>query len=263
MAPTLQRRTLLLVTGASRGLGRELAVKLTARLASGSVVVLTARNEADLMRTAEMIALTAPPDVRVVPLACDLAVADDHDLERIVGAGLESNPSVEAAMIIHNSGSVGDVSRTALQHDSVASADSYFRLNVAAVVALNGVFLRQVGQRAAHVTVINISSLCALQPFKSMSLYCAGKAARDMFFRVLAAEHPELRVLNYAPGPLVTDMARTVADTTADPDIQKMFREGVDGGFLTCATTVERLINALESDKFESGSHVDYFDKDE
>ncbi|KAF0292062.1 hypothetical protein FJT64_009902 [Amphibalanus amphitrite] len=76
--PSEPRRTLLLVTGASRGLGRELAVKLTARLASGSVVVLTARNEADLMRTAEMIALTAPPDVRVVPLACDLAVADDH-----------------------------------------------------------------------------------------------------------------------------------------------------------------------------------------
>lgn len=258
----LQRRTLLLVTGASRGLGRELAVKLTARLAPGSVVVLTARNETDLVRTAELIALLAPPDVRVVTLACDMASADDRDLERIVGAGLETNPTLEAAMIIHNMGSVGDVSRTALQHDSVAETDLYFRLNVTAVVALNGVFLRRVRERAAHVTVINISSLCALQPFKTMSLYCTGKAARDMFFRVLSAEQPELRVLNYAPGPLMTEMAHKIANTTTDSGIQKMFLEGVAGGFLTCAATVERLVGVLEGDKFESGAHVDYFDKE-
>ena len=259
---SLRRRTVLLVTGASRGLGRELAVKLTARLAPGSVVLLTARSETDLRRTAEQIQLTAPPDIRVVPLACDLASADDRDLERIVGAALETNPALEAAVIIHNSGSVGDVSRTALQHDSLAETEPYFRLNVSSVVALNGVFLRLVRGRAARITVINISSLCALQPFKTMSLYCTGKAARDMFFRVLAAEHPELRVLNYSPGPLVTDMTRKVASTTTDPDVQKMFQDGVDGGFLTCAATVERLIGLLEGDKFESGAHVDYFDKE-
>ena len=250
------------MTGASRGLGRELAVKLTARLASGSVVVLTARCEADLLHTAELIDLVAPPDVRVVTLACDLAVAEDHDLERIVDTALNANPSLEAAMIIHNSGSVGDVSRTAPQHDQMTETDPYFRLNVSSVVALNGVFLRRVKDKVAHTTVINISSLCAVQPFKSMSLYCAGKAARDMFFRVLATEHPELRVLNYAPGPLVTDMTRKVADTTADPDVQKMFQDGVNGGFLTCAASVARLIGILEGDKFESGAHVDYYDKE-
>jgi len=47
---------------------------------------------------------------------------------------------------------------------------------------------------------VNISSLCALQPFRSWALYCSGKAARDMMFRVLAAEEPDVRVLNYAPG---------------------------------------------------------------
>ena len=34
----------------------------------------------------------------------------------------------------------------------------------------------------------------------------SGKAARDMFFKVLAAEEKDISVLNYAPGPLDTHM---------------------------------------------------------
>lgn len=59
---------------------------------------------------------------------------------------------------------------------------------------------------SAAIEVINISSLCAVQPFKSWGLYCAGKAGRDMLFKVLAAEEPNVTVLNYAPGPLDNDM---------------------------------------------------------
>lgn len=47
---------------------------------------------------------------------------------------------------------------------------------------------------------MNISSLCAVKPFKNWALYCSGKASRDMMFQVLALEEPDVRVLNYAPG---------------------------------------------------------------
>lgn len=47
---------------------------------------------------------------------------------------------------------------------------------------------------------MNVSSLCAMKPFKNWALYCSGKAARDMMFQVLALEEPDVRVLNYAPG---------------------------------------------------------------
>lgn len=66
-------------------------------------------------------------------------------------------------------------------------------------------FPRRLGLRR---TVVNISSLCALKPFPSWVLYCTGKAARDMMFRVLAEEEPDVRVLNYAPGecPTIADL---------------------------------------------------------
>ena len=40
-------------------------------------------------------------------------------------------------------------------------------------------------------TIINISSLAALQPFVTWGNYCAGKAARDTLFKVLALEENE------------------------------------------------------------------------
>lgn len=73
--------------------------------------------------------------------------------------------------------------------------------------------------------VISIISFRALKFFKILCLpgiYCAGKAARDMFHAVLAQEQAKkqenattstvekILVLNYAPGPLDTDMQKEI-----------------------------------------------------
>lgn len=70
--------------------------------------------------------------------------------------------------------------------------------------------------------VVNVSSLCAVQAFDSWGIYCAGKAARDMYHSVLAQEQTKkqesgatasaekILVLNYAPGPLDTDMQKEI-----------------------------------------------------
>lgn len=79
--------------------------------------------------------------------------------------------------------------------------NEYLTMNVSSALCLTAGILQEfqaaVGLRRC---VVNLSSLCALQPFPSWVLYCTGKAARDMMFRVLAKEEPELRVLSYAPG---------------------------------------------------------------
>lgn len=98
-------------------------------------------------------------------------------------------------------GSLGDVSRYTRSFTSRADVDPYFSLNVSSCLCLTAGILQAFPQRpGVKRTVVNISSLCALQPFCSWVLYCTGKAARDMMFRVLAEEEPDLRVLNYAPG---------------------------------------------------------------
>ncbi|CAM9237287.1 unnamed protein product, partial [Discosporangium mesarthrocarpum] len=67
------------------------------------------------------------------------------------------------------------------------------------------------------VMVINVSSLAAIQPFESWGTYSMGKAAREMFHRVLAKEQSApggVRVLNYSPGPMDTDMQREIRNST-------------------------------------------------
>lgn len=83
----------------------------------------------------------------------------------------------------------------------MAEVDSYLSLNVSSSLCLTARVLQAFPQRPGlRRTVVNVTSLCAVQPFRSWVLYCTGKAAREMMFRVLAEEEPDLRVLNYAPG---------------------------------------------------------------
>lgn len=56
-----------------------------------------------------------------------------------------------------------------------------------------------------------------------MQYFNIGKAAREMYFRVLAEEEKEsVTVLNYAPGPLVTDMLPQILER-ALPEIKQQF----------------------------------------
>ena len=56
-----------------------------------------------------------------------------------------------------------------------------------------------------------------------------GKAARDMLFRTMALEEPEIRTLNYAPGPIDTYMQQLARTQTADPELKTLF----NGKFVT------------------------------
>lgn len=57
----------------------------------------------------------------------------------------------------------------------------------------------------------------------SYCLIVSGKAARDMFFKVMALENPDVNVLNYAPGPLETDMFNCIRETSYDKEVKAMF----------------------------------------
>jgi len=61
----------------------------------------------------------------------------------------------------------------------------------------------------------------------SLCLYFTGKAARNMFFQTLAKEDPNVRVLNWAPGPMETDML-ALGRTCADAGIRKMLEGSKD-----------------------------------
>ncbi|XP_015282913.1 PREDICTED: sepiapterin reductase [Gekko japonicus] len=161
-----------------------------------------------------------------------------------------------------NRASLGDISKAFVDFTSPDEVNGYLNLNVTSALCLTASILKAFpAEPGLCRTVVNISSLCALKPFKSWALYCTGKAARDMMFQVLAAEEPDVRVLNYAPGPLDTDMQELARTQSGDLELREQFlRMKQQGQLLDCDVSSQKLLKLLLEDTFESGAHVDFYD---
>ncbi|XP_030048408.1 sepiapterin reductase [Microcaecilia unicolor] len=255
-------RAVCVLSGASRGLGRSLALQVCPQLAAGSVLLLLARSEralADL--EAELRRRFPEVQVRWVAQA-DLAT--EAGLQRALSAVRELPGAGEAQRLIvfNNAGSLGNVSKFFVDFTDPGEVNNYFSLNITSALCLTSAILQKFPKHPGlHRTVVNISSLCALQPFKSWTLYCTGKAARDMMFQVLAVEEPDVRVISYAPGPLSTDMQELARTESGDLELRQVLIDLKNkGGLIDCDVSSQKLVKLLLEDKFESGAHIDFYD---
>lgn len=249
-----------IITGASKGIGRALAIECSRLMGPGSVLLLLARNLQGLQVTKS---LTESTNVKVLTESVDLSSITLNDTDVMLGKVMTDYEvsKFTVNMIIHNAGSVGDVTRTASQLDSVELWRNYFDLNVFNVSVLNSAFLKAFKSRDGRKVVVNITSLCGIQPFAGLSLYCSGKAAREMYFKVLAQEEPDIVVLNYSPGPVETDMVDAIIDTATNQGLKEMFVTNKSTGkLLKPEQTAKKCLAVLSTGSYKSGDHVDYFD---
>lgn len=245
----------LLVTGASKGIGAKMAVEVSRNFRSGSVVVLLARSAEGLEKTKKEV-LEANDGVKVITRSMDLTKVNEEDLQGLVE---ESRGEFELVMMIHNVGTLGDVSKWSKDINDYNYLESYFSTNVFTPMILNNFFLKAFPNPQKFI--VNITSKAAIAPFKSFGFYCAGKAAREMFFRVLAEESPDVLVLNYSPGPVETDMTVDAQANAVAAETSSMFKNLRDTKtILTTEQTTKKFLEIVAAGKFKSGDHVDFYD---
>jgi len=258
-------KSYILITGASKGFGQAIASAFAQVLGSNSHFVLLGRDTNGLETTKGLLhKFNQGVDSKrftVSTRSLDLLGAKAEDFENIFGGDVAAN-GYRQAIIVHNAGSTGDVSKTASQVHHPKEVTDYFTMNLSSAVALNSAFL-DFAKAVGNKVVVQITSLCGVQPFKNMGLYCSGKAARDMFFQVLALEYPELQVLAWSPGPLEgTDMSAKVRTETADAATREMFEQlQKSDSYVRCDSSANKMIEMLEKNDFASGAHLDYFDR--
>ncbi|NXD34881.1 SPRE reductase, partial [Copsychus sechellarum] len=265
--------TACVVTGASRGFGRSLARLLAPQLGPGSALLLLARSADALGELAtELRARATGSDtgsdtggdtgLRVQCVAADLGC--EEGLRRASAALREllQDASFGRLLLVNNAGSLGDISKSFLDLTDLQEINTYFSFNISSALCLTSTALRAFGARpGCSRTVVNISSLCAREPFPSWALYCAAKAAREMMFGVLALEEPQLRVLSYAPGPLDTDMQLLARTRTGDLGMRQHFQRLQEKGqLIDSSVSAQKLLQLLQEDSFPSGAHVDFYD---
>jgi NAD(P)-dependent dehydrogenase (short-subunit alcohol dehydrogenase family) len=183
------------VTGASRGIGRAIALRLAE---AGADLALWARDGAALQRVAdEVVALGG----RAQPIVCD--VTDSSAVER--AAELVRQALSPVRVVVNNAGAV-------LRKPTAAITDAEWRrvmaVNLDGTFHVTRAFLPDL--TAASGRIINISSIAGREGTPLLAAYCAAKHAVIGLTRALAEELRAAKVSVNAicPGSVDTVMLR-------------------------------------------------------
>jgi 2-deoxy-D-gluconate 3-dehydrogenase len=200
--------TVALVTGASRGLGRTIALALGE---AGADLALAARSRDDLERTA---ADAAKHGVRAEVFLADLTApaaieALVADAERVFG---------RIDVLVNNAGIAG---REVPVHELGAEDwDRVLAVNLRAPALCAGAVARgMIARRRGRI--VNVASIGALTPLARMGPYCAAKAGLVQLTRVMALELARhgVQVNCVCPGYFATPMNEEFFATRAGQDV--------------------------------------------
>ncbi len=180
---------LAIITGASRGLGLELARALALR---EWALVIDARGAPEL----EAVTRELGAHTEVVALPGD--VNDPEHRRALVAAAGET-----IDLLVNNASVLGPSPQPALADYPIVELERVFAVNAFAPLALVQLALPRLPDGGR---IINISSDAAVEAYEGWGGYGASKAALEQLSAVLAAEQPSLRVYAVDPGDMRTQM---------------------------------------------------------
>jgi short-subunit dehydrogenase len=192
------RAETVLVTGASSGIGLELARCFAA---DKSDLVLVARSTEALGNIADE--LREKYSIQVHVLTADLADAESPQkiFDDLKGRGITLDVLVNnAGFGLH--GSFAEL--------PLARQMEIIQVNVAALVKLTGFFLPGMIERNRG-GILNVGSVAGFLPGPNMAIYYATKAFVQSFSEALHEElrSTDVRVTNLCPGPTETNFSKT------------------------------------------------------
>lgn len=241
-ATTAQPRGYALVTGASSGIGVDLARELARK---GYPLLLVARRRERLEALAEELKKAHGVDVAV--LAQDLAAPGAAVALR--GAVRAGGWSVE--VLVNNAGH--GMQGRFLDMD-IAAVEGMFQLNVTALTHLTQLFAREMVARG-HGYILNVASAAAFLPSPYVAAYAATKAYVHSFSEALRYELRDsgVSLTTLYPGITATEF-NAVAHAKTPPAMnlsilsaEEVARVGVRAMFARRRALVPGLINKLNA----------------
>lgn len=233
----------ILVTGASRGIGAAVAVRLAA---PGTTVALIARTESGLARTAERVA-----DAGARPVIIRLDVTDvpaveealtqlraEHGPVEVFVSNAGANPYFESAL------------RTTPEH-----WDEVMGVNLRSAFFANTAVARAMIADGVPGSIINIASVGADRPVPNTLTYCTAKAAVVHLIKGLALELAQhrIRVNGVAPGYVNTELTARLRDR---PELFREMVSAIPLGRLAEVEDVAECVAYLAGSSYVTGSVV-------
>lgn len=234
-----------LITGASSGIGRELAGLLAARK---HPLVLVGRDEGRLTQVADGLRREHGVEVRVVAIDLSRAGAGRELFERTRQEG------VEVSILINNAGVglYGEHTELALER-----VDEMLQLNVVTLCDLCQLYGAEMKARGSG-RILNVASTAAYQPTPFFAAYGASKAFVLNFSEALAMELADhgVSVTCLSPGPTDTAFFGEIDSKSAKPshfaksqrvDARTVAEIGLKAMFSGQLSTIVGAANALRA----------------
>jgi NAD(P)-dependent dehydrogenase (short-subunit alcohol dehydrogenase family) len=224
-----------IVTGASRGLGRALAVELAR---AGAKVVLVARESEDLHAAVDEIRAAGGTAHAV---AAD--VGDKAAIHAIAGAAAALVGPID--LLIHNASTLGPTPLPLLLDTDCEELERVLQVNLVGPFRLSKAIGGAMALRGRG-TIVHISSDAAVNAYARWGAYGVSKAALDHLGRSWAAELGELGVRSVVIDPGEMD---TVMHAAAVPDADR-------ATLARPADVARQIIVRLFEQPFENGARI-------
>lgn len=188
--------TYTLITGATSGIGRDLAI----RLSGDRNLILVGRDEAKLD---ELIRQISGPH-KALKLVCDL----DTDRREVASklSSLIQSEDLQIDALIHCAGTSKVMP---IRQADIESIDTIFNVNILSVLELIRPLVKK-ENKGSLKHILFISSLASIRGEKGNAVYAASKGALNALAITLAKElAPKVRVNSISPGTVETPMTQT------------------------------------------------------
>jgi 3-oxoacyl-[acyl-carrier protein] reductase len=210
-------RRVVIVTGGSRGIGREIALEFAR---NGCNVVIVARGDEELQGAARQLESAAGAPDRVLAVTADLA--DHAAAGKIVTAATGKWGSID--VVVNN---VGGNRRKPFEQTTDADWQDLLELNLLSGVRLTRAALPHMRERR-HASVLFISSIWGREAGAAeLTLYVTTKAAMIALSKALAVELAPLGIRSnvIAPGSILFPGGGWERRLQADPEAITAFVE--------------------------------------
>jgi len=237
---------IVVVTGASRGLGQAIASQLLAQ--PGTRLLAIARSDTTLI---------GPPGQVYESWRADLAdpVPLARRLQDWLEAAVAQSPDAAVSMI-HNAAMLSAPGWLAAASDAELSVS--MRVNLEAPLVLSAAFLRSTAASRGVRKLLLISSGLGRRAMAGAVPYCAAKAGMDHLARALALEEAQqaggAKVVSLAPGVIATDMQMQLrsADPALFPEQERFAGLHASGALDSPETAAAKVLRVLSSADFGS-----------
>lgn len=235
---------IIIITGASKGIGKALAKKY---ISENYQVYCLARTTSQLNNIQNI----------------SVNLSNITETETIFSTLLKKiiTQKISSITLVNNAGRLGKISN--LENLEANDISKSIQLNTTTPLILSSLFIKLTQKFTCKKQIINISSGAAKKTYQGWAIYCASKASIDMMTRVIASEQSEIengvQCISIYPGVVDTNMQTIIRNT--DKSNFKSVNRFIDlkrNNDLYSPEFVAKSIYKIHiENKFESGDIID------